>query len=224
MPWWPTSPPSSTRPPKAPWKLCAPAPGPRTASGGPTFDGAQITAATDLVVDGLLLDFKSARRPLAEMSQRAAWQLTGYLLLDAADRYRVDTVGLYLTPLRGPRLLARRRLSRPAGRLPPQPHRAARRVRRTARRMPRPGRRPVLRHAGRDRARPAAAERLVPAARPGCCPVCPQALPDSSRRPRKFCTTWCRDREKDSGAVAVRDHPRVRSEREPGGASGHGVR
>jgi hypothetical protein len=31
------------------------------------------------------------------MSQRTAWQLTGYLLLDAAGRYQVDTVGLYLT-------------------------------------------------------------------------------------------------------------------------------
>ncbi|QDO37915.1 hypothetical protein FNV62_06820 [Streptomyces sp. RLB3-17] len=65
--------------------------------GGPTFAGAQITADADIVVDGLLLDFKSARRPLAEMSQRTAWQLTGYLLLDAADQYRIDTIGLYLT-------------------------------------------------------------------------------------------------------------------------------
>ncbi|MFJ8888917.1 hypothetical protein ACIRJR_36750 [Streptomyces sp. NPDC102402] len=29
------------------------------------------------------------------MSQRTAWQLTGYLLLDATDQYRIDTVGLY---------------------------------------------------------------------------------------------------------------------------------
>ncbi|MEU9190018.1 hypothetical protein AB0D14_36880 [Streptomyces sp. NPDC048484] len=63
----------------------------------PTLAGAQITADADIVVDGLLLDFKSARRPLAEMSQRTAWQLAGYLLLDAADRYRIDTVGLYLS-------------------------------------------------------------------------------------------------------------------------------
>lgn len=41
--------------------------------GGPTFAGAQITADADLVVDGLLFAFKSARRPLAEMSQRTAW-------------------------------------------------------------------------------------------------------------------------------------------------------
>lgn len=64
---------------------------------GPTFAGAEITADADIVVDGLLLDFKSARRPLAEMSQRTAWQLTGYLLLNAADQYRIDTIGLCLT-------------------------------------------------------------------------------------------------------------------------------
>ncbi|MDH6222789.1 hypothetical protein [Streptomyces pseudovenezuelae] len=52
--------------------------------GRPRFACAQITADADIVVDGLLIDFKSARRLLAEMSQRPAWQLTGYLLLDAA--------------------------------------------------------------------------------------------------------------------------------------------
>ncbi|WP_063726055.1 hypothetical protein [Streptomyces monomycini] len=65
--------------------------------GGPTFAGARITADADLAVDGLLLDFKSTRHPLKEMSQRTAWQLAGYLLLDATDAYRIDTVGLYLT-------------------------------------------------------------------------------------------------------------------------------
>lgn len=73
--------------------------------GGPTFAGAQITADADLVIDGLLLDFKSGRRPLTEMSQRTA---TGYLRLDAADRYQVDTIGLYPVPLRSTHLLARR--------------------------------------------------------------------------------------------------------------------
>lgn len=34
----------------------------------------EITADADIVVDGLI-DFKSARRPLTEMSQRTAWQL-----------------------------------------------------------------------------------------------------------------------------------------------------
>jgi hypothetical protein len=52
---------------------------PEDCVGGPTFAGAQITADADLVVDGLLLDFKSARRPLTEMSRRTAWQLTGYV-------------------------------------------------------------------------------------------------------------------------------------------------
>ncbi|MYT10746.1 MULTISPECIES: hypothetical protein [Streptomyces] len=41
---------------------------PENCAGGPTFAGAQITADADLVVDGLLLDFKSARRPLTEPS------------------------------------------------------------------------------------------------------------------------------------------------------------
>lgn len=164
--------------------------------GGPTFADAQITADADLVVDGLLLDFKSARRPLAEMSQRTAWQLTGYLLLDAADRYRIDTVGLYLsrsgvlaswpvddflallgacrrdlTELRGVfgELLAGCRGQADA------------------------------RYFGTeeetDRVRQLL-ERLAPVAGPGCCPVCTQPLPEATRRPRRFCTTWCRDRDK----------------------------
>ncbi|MYZ37249.1 MULTISPECIES: hypothetical protein [unclassified Streptomyces] len=70
---------------------------PEDCASGPTFAGARITADADIVVDGTLIDFKSARHPLAEMSQRTAWQLTGYLLLDAADTYRIDTVGLYLS-------------------------------------------------------------------------------------------------------------------------------
>ncbi|MFF0097188.1 hypothetical protein ACFYSF_45815 [Streptomyces canus] len=32
-------------------------------------------------------------------------------------------------------------------------------------------------------------ERLAPVAGPGYCPVCTQPLPESTRRPRKFCTT-----------------------------------
>ncbi|MFI6936811.1 hypothetical protein [Streptomyces sp. NPDC050287] len=39
-------------------------------------------------------------------------------------------------------------------------------------------------------------ERLAPVAGLGCCPVCTQPLPEATRRPRKFCTTWCRDRDK----------------------------
>lgn len=47
-------------------------------------------------VDGLLLDFKSTRHP-GTLRQAEAWQLIGYLLLDTADQYRIDTVGLYLS-------------------------------------------------------------------------------------------------------------------------------
>jgi hypothetical protein len=168
--------------------------GPEDCVGGPTFAGAQITADADIVVDGLLLDFKSARRPLAEMSQRTAWQLTGYLLLDAADRYRVDTVGLYLTrsgvltswPVDDFLALlgaCRRDLTKLRGvfaeLLAGCRGQADARYFGTAEETERV--RQLL-------------ERLAPVAGPGCCPVCTQALPDSSRRPRKFCTTWCRDR------------------------------
>jgi hypothetical protein len=128
------------------------------------------------------------------MSQRTAWQLTGYLLIDAADGYRIDTVGLYLcrsqvlatwpvddylallgtcrrdlTELRGVfgELLAGCRGkadTRYAG-----TKREAERVRQ------------LLEH-------------LAPVAGPGCCPVCTQPLPESARRSRRFCTAWCRDR------------------------------
>lgn len=39
-------------------------------------------------------------------------------------------------------------------------------------------------------------ERLAPVAGPGDCPVCTQPLPEATHRLRKFCTTWCRDRDK----------------------------
>ncbi|MBK3570971.1 hypothetical protein [Streptomyces sp. MBT62] len=170
--------------------------GPEDCVGGPTFAGAQITADADIVVDGLLLDFKSARHPLAEMSRRTAWQLTCYLLLDVADQYQVDTVGLYLsrtgvltswpvddflallgacrrdlTELRGvfAELLAGCRGQADARYFGTTEE--TERIRQLL-------------------------QRLAPVAGPGCCPVCTQALPDSSRRPRRFCTTWCRDRQK----------------------------
>ncbi|WP_331724804.1 hypothetical protein [Streptomyces canus] len=169
---------------------------PEDCVGGPTFAGAQITADADLVVDGLLLDFKSARRPLTEMSQRTAWQLTGYLLLDAADRYRIDTVGLYLTR---------------SGVLASWPVDDYLALLGTCRRDLTELRsvfgellagcrgQADARYFGTeeetDRVREFL-ERLAPIAGPGCCPVCTQALPESTRRPRKFCTTWCRDRDK----------------------------
>lgn len=57
---------------------------------------ARLPGRADLLVDGLLLDFKSTKRP-HELPKKTLWQLLGYLLLDTADRYRIDTVGLYLT-------------------------------------------------------------------------------------------------------------------------------
>ncbi|WP_433398782.1 hypothetical protein [Streptomyces sp. CA-146814] len=63
---------------------------------GPTLPGARVTADADLIADGLLIDFKSARNPRG-LPQEDAWQLLDYLLLDDADRYTIDTVGFYLT-------------------------------------------------------------------------------------------------------------------------------
>lgn len=53
-------------------------------------------ADTDLAVDGLLIDFKSTRYTRT-LCQAEACPLIGYLLLDIADQYRIDTVGLYLS-------------------------------------------------------------------------------------------------------------------------------
>lgn len=55
---------------------------------GADFPGAGITAAADLVAGGLLLDFKSTRRP-AHLDKSTAWQLLAYLVLDTTDRYRM---------------------------------------------------------------------------------------------------------------------------------------
>ncbi|MFG2540099.1 hypothetical protein ACGFU4_33170 [Streptomyces sp. NPDC048511] len=169
---------------------------PEDCTGGPTFAGAQITADADLVVDGLLLDFKSARRPLSEMSQRTAWQLTGYLLLDAPDRYRIDTVGLYLT--RSATLTSwpvddflallgacRRDLTELRGVF----------GKLLAGCQGQADARYFATDEETERVRQLL-ERLAPVAGPGCCPVCTQPLPEATRRPRKFCTAWCRDRDK----------------------------
>jgi hypothetical protein len=69
---------------------------PADCRGGPTFTGVDIAADADLLVDGLLIDFKSTRRP-DHLSKQTAWQLLGYLLLDIEDRHRIDTLGIYLT-------------------------------------------------------------------------------------------------------------------------------
>ncbi|MFJ2847664.1 hypothetical protein ACIPD2_39540 [Streptomyces griseofuscus] len=69
---------------------------PENCAPAPTFPTDRITADADLAVDGLLLDFKSTRHTRT-LRQAEAWQLTGYLLLDTDDRYRIDTLGLYLS-------------------------------------------------------------------------------------------------------------------------------
>lgn len=130
------------------------------------------------------------------MSQRTAWQLTGYLLFDAADRYQVDTVGLclsrsgVLTSWPVDDFLAllgacRRELSELRGVFAELL--AGCRGQADARYF--------ATDEETERVRQLL-QRLAPVAVPGCCPVCTQALPDSGRRPRRFCTSWCRDREK----------------------------
>ncbi|MER6123006.1 hypothetical protein ABT173_10035 [Streptomyces sp. NPDC001795] len=57
---------------------------------GPTFATHRLAVDADLTVDGLLLDFKITRHTRT-LRQADAWQLIGYLLLDAEDRYRIDT-------------------------------------------------------------------------------------------------------------------------------------
>lgn len=169
---------------------------PADCHGGPTFAGARITADADLVVDGLLLDFQSTRRPWAEMSQLTAWQLTSYLLLDAADRYRIDTIGLYTTrsdvlafwPIEDFLALlgaCRRDLAE------------LRAV--FAELLTGCSGQADARHFGSE----AEAERirqllprLAPVAGPGCCPVCTQPLSHVTHRSRRFCNAWCRGRSK----------------------------
>lgn len=158
----------------------------------PTFPTDRIAADADLAVDGLLLDFKSTRYTRT-LSQAEAWQLTGYLLLDTDDRYRIDTLGLYLsrsgTPASWPveeylDLLGACRRRIPAFRaaftellegctadVEPYEQEEEDRVRELL-------------------------KRLAPVAAPGQCLVCTQPCPASGRRPRSFCSSWCRGRVK----------------------------
>ena len=154
---------------------------------GPTFEGVDITADADIVIDGMLLDFKSTKHPDC-LTKRTAWQLLGYLLLDTTDRYRIDSLGLYLTrsgvlatwpveeyldllgtcrrdvgTLRA--VMAELLASCPAD-LDPQNQEDEDRVRRLL-------------------------QRLAPTVAPGHCPVCAQSLPQATRRPRIFCSRWC---------------------------------
>ncbi|MDQ0935122.1 hypothetical protein [Streptomyces turgidiscabies] len=192
---------------------------PEDCTPGPTFPGTQITADADLVVDGLLIDFKSDKRP-HRFPKASAWQLLGYLLLDTADRYRIDTVGFYLsrsavlaswpveeyldllgtcrrdlTALRSvfAELLAGCRAD--AEPCTPEDEDRIRRL----------------------------LQKLAPVIEAGHCPTCAQPLPESTRRPRKFCTARCRGRDQamrrrgllPGGPIPVL--PRPRKERlEPG--------
>jgi hypothetical protein len=163
---------------------------PEDCTPGPTFPTHRISADADLAVDGLLLDFKSTRYPRS-LRQAEAWQLIGYLLLDTADQYRIDTVGLYLSrsgtlaswpveeylELLGAccRDLAVFRgaftelLEGCTADDEPYGQEEEDRVRRLLR-------------------------RLAPVAATGHCLVCMQRCPDSSRRLRDFCSAWCRGR------------------------------
>ncbi|MEU6213075.1 hypothetical protein ABZ891_24665 [Streptomyces sp. NPDC047023] len=158
-------------------------------TGGPTFPGANITADADLVVDGLLLDFKSTKHPFARgLSQQTANQLLGYLLLDTADRYRIDTLGLYLTR---------------SGILASWPVEEYLNLLGTCRRDLSDLRTVVAEllagcqadaipynQEDEDQAHELL-ERLAPVIAAGHCPVCAQPLPDSASRPRMYCSRWC---------------------------------
>lgn len=164
---------------------------PEDCTPGPTFPGTHITADADLVVDGLLIDFKSDRHP-HRFPKASAWQLLGYLLLDTADRYRIDTVGFYLSrstvlatwpveeyldllgtchrDLTSLRTLFVELLAGCRADVEPYTSQDEDRVRRLL-------------------------QKLAPVIEAGHCPTCAQPLPESSRRPRKFCTPWCRGRD-----------------------------
>ncbi|MFG2775067.1 hypothetical protein [Streptomyces sp. NPDC048350] len=191
---------------------------PEECHGGPTFAGARITADADLAVDGLLLDFKSGRHPLNEMSQRTAWQLAGYLLLDVSDAYRIDTVGLYLTR---------------TGVLASWPVEdfldllgACRRDLTELRTVFRELLTGCRGHADApyfttqdevDHVR-WLLERLAPVAAPGCCPTCLQPLPKDTRRPRRFCTSRCRARAqvlRNRGLMPESPRPLIPGPRHP---------
>ncbi|MEU5298582.1 hypothetical protein [Streptomyces umbrinus] len=163
---------------------------PENCTPGPTFPTDRITADADLCVDGLLLDFKSTRYTRT-IRQAEAWQLTGYLLLDTDDRYRIDTLGLYLTR---------------SGRLATWPVEEYLELLGACRREL-----PVFRTAFTELLEGCTAdaepygpdeedqvrrllERLAPIAAPGHCPVCTRRCPQSGGRRREFCSSWCRSR------------------------------
>lgn len=167
--------------------------GPKDCVGGPLFDGsADISADADLIVDGVLIDFKSTRN-VHTFDLATVQQLLGYTLMDYTDRYKIDAVGVYLTragtlitwPLEEYLALlgARRRdltelraafahvLGQPRWRADddPMPHHEH--------------------HVARVLTEAAA---LIP---DGCCRVCAQSLPQGraliTARPRLYCSSFC---------------------------------
>ncbi|PIM72691.1 hypothetical protein CTU88_11265 [Streptomyces sp. JV178] len=163
---------------------------PEDCTPAPTFPTDRISADADLAVDGLLLDFKSSRHTRT-LRQAEAWQLAGYLLLDTADQYRIDTVGLYLTR---------------SGTLASWPVEEYLELLGACRRDL-----TVFRDAFTELLEGCTADaeafeqkeedqvrrllrRLAPVADPGHCLVCMQRCPDSGRRTREFCSPWCRSR------------------------------
>ncbi|WP_331763884.1 hypothetical protein [Streptomyces cyaneofuscatus] len=157
---------------------------------GPTFPGTRVTADADLIADGLLIDFKSARKPRG-LPQADAWQLLGYLLLDDADRYTIDTVGFYLTrsgvlatwPVEEYLALlgaCRRDLTE----LRTVFHELLANCQADAEPLTPTDQTSVQR----------LLQRLAPVAGPGHCPTCTQPLPDTAQR-RTYCSPRCRSRE-----------------------------
>ncbi|MFI2673209.1 hypothetical protein ACH5AU_27275 [Streptomyces albidoflavus] len=161
---------------------------PQDCTGGPTFAGVDITADADIVIDGLLLDVKSTRHP-HHLAKSTAWQLLGYLLLDTDDRYRIDSLGLYLT--RSGTLVSWQveeyldLLGTCRRDLPTLRTVFAELLKNcTADAIP-------IHHQEERRAR-LLLERLAPVIAPGHCLVCTQPLP--ARTIRECCSPWCSSR------------------------------
>ncbi|MBM9838644.1 hypothetical protein JO861_19025 [Rhodococcus hoagii] len=67
------------------------------ATAGLEFAGSHLIGAdADLLVDGLLLDFKAKNEPTT-IKKPDVYQLAGYVLLDFDDTHRIDRVGIYWT-------------------------------------------------------------------------------------------------------------------------------
>ncbi|MFI0447467.1 hypothetical protein [Actinomadura sp. 6N118] len=61
------------------------------------FDGSMhVSADADLIADGILIEFKITRR-VHDLPLPVILQLLGYVLMDFVDRYKIDTLGVYLS-------------------------------------------------------------------------------------------------------------------------------